>query len=888
MASESSSRQKNVAETRTSFWGFTGVRLAADGGMLAKGDTMRRLLCAVLLVLSFSCSVPAAAVLPPADQRFAAADTKETPSFQRHVLPLLGRLGCNGRACHGSFQGQGGFRLSLFGYDFKSDHDALLAGDSPRVTLKDPPGSLMVQKATKAVSHKGGRRIEPDSWQHRLLLRWIESGAAGVKAGGAEFAGLEVEPREIVFPKAGQTVQLRVIATWSDGVREDVTPLCRFRSNDEAVATVSESGLIKAAGAGDTDVVAFYDNGIAPVQVLLPVSDRVGPRYPAVPTPTKIDELVVAKLRKLGIVPSEVCTDADFLRRLSLDLTGTLPTAAEVAAFLADQSADKRARKVDELLERPAYAAWWATRLCDLAGNSERTGPLGGEQGLNREKSRQWYRWTYRRVHENMPYDKLVEGIVLAVGHRPGQSFDDYCTEMSSYFRKDNPADFSTRATMPHFWTRRTVGKPEDKGLSFAYAFLGVSLQCAQCHKHPYDQWTKQDFDQFAAFFAGVRANDGNRARVQEMKKAVGLETLDQDSGKYKRMFADLLAGGKVLPFKDLTVPARAVGPRAPKGVRTPSGRVITPRLLGGEEVVASRYDDPRQPLMDWIRQEDNPYFARAFVNRVWAGYFNVGIIDPTDDLNLANPPSNPALLDYLGREFVKHGYDMKWLHRTIATSRTYQLSWRPNETNRHDERNFSRAVVRRLPAEVAYDAVVLATASDTALKGLHQDPAGTRAIGETSGFAGQRDVGHYAVTLFGKPARAINCDCERASEPSLLQTVYLRNDEEVLTLLNRQDGWVRQVTGGAAGPKAPVKKPRPKGKNAPEAKPVAEDAPGKVIQDRDELIRLAYLRTLSRLPDEREAAAARKHLEAAGTPTAGLGDLLWALLNTKEFIVNR
>jgi hypothetical protein len=797
-----------------------------------------------------------AATVPPASERFAAAQVEEVPSFQRHVVPLLGRLGCNGRACHGSFQGRGGFRLSLFGYDFAADHAALTGGDTPRVDRNDPAGSLVLLKPTRTIDHKGGKRLETDSWQYNLLVRWVRAGAPGVKENDPEFVTLEVEPKEIVFTRLGQTAQLKVVAHWSDGTQEDVTPLCRFRTNDEATATVSADGLVTATGQGDTAVVAFYDNGVAPVQVILPVSDLTGARYPQVPTPTKVDELVIAKLRKLGIVPSELCTDEEFLRRVSLDLTGTLPAPDEVKAFVADKSPDKRAKKIDELLERPAYAAWWATRLCDFTGNSERTGPLGGEQALNREKARQWYLWINRRVRENVPYDKLVEGIVLAVGRQPNQSYDDYCAEMSAYFRKDDPADFSARRDMPYFWTRRTLGKPEDKALSFAHAFLGVSLQCAQCHKHPYDQWTKQDFDQFAAFFTGVRYGAGNRARVQEMKKAVGLAGLDEDSGQYKRQFAELLAQGKVLPFKELTVPPPPAKPGRPTGANAKFGRVITPKLLGGEEVLARTYADPRQPLMDWMRQPDNPYFARAFVNRVWASYFHVGLIDPPDDLNLANPPSNPALLDELAQGFIASGYDMKWLHRTICNSHTYQRSWRPNETNRHDERNFSRAVIRRLPAEVAYDALTYATASDEARRAIDTDPVNTRAIGVASSFANARDGSTYAVMLFGKPPRTINCDCERSNEPSLLQTVYLRNDQEVLQLLDRPDGWLRQVA------------------HSKERNP-------------EELIRQAYLRTLSRLPDDRELAVARKHLQDAGDPIAGLRDLLWVLVNTKEFIVN-
>lgn len=798
----------------------------------------------------------AGVVVPPASQRFAADKGEEIPSFQRHVVPLFGRLGCNGRACHGSFQGQGGFRLSLFGYDFQADHDALLKGVSPRVDLKQPELSKLLQKPARAVPHKGGKLITPGKWEHHLLLRWIRAGAPSVKSEDAEFAALEVEPREIVFDKAGQTRQLKVTARWSDGSQEDVTCLSRFRSNDESVATVDEYGVITSAGKGGTAIIAFYDNGVVPVQVLLPVSDKVGAAYPKVPTPTKVDELVVNRLRKLAIVPSDLCTDVEFLRRVSLDLTGTLPTSVEVTSFLADKAPDKRTRKVEELLSRPTYAAYWAMRLGDWTGNTDSTGTLGGERGLNGEKSKLWYHWLYRRVADNVPYDKLAEGIVLAVSRQPGQSYDDYCAEMSSYFRKNKPADFAERPNMPFFWARKTLGKADGKALAFAYSFLGVSLQCAQCHKHPYDQWTKQDFDQFAAFFNGVSYREGNRDAVKVMKAAVGLVG-DQDSGAYARQFVQLVEAGKTVPFKELAVPPPLKKGQKPRpAAKGPSGRVLTPRLLGGEEVLAYKYDDPRQPLMDWMRDPDNPYFARAFVNRVWACYFNVGLIDPPDDLNLANPPSNPELLDYLARGFIENGFDMKWLHRQIVLSHTYQRSWRPNDTNKLDERNYSHAVVRRLPAEVLYDALTQATAADYVLDWLHQDPVRRRSIGESSGLGNKKGAG-YALALFGRPPRQINCDCERSNEPSLLQTVYVRNDQEVLKLLDNPDGWVKQT----------LKK--------------------KVTASPD-LVREAYLRVLSRLPDEREAGVALTHLKAAPDIATGLRDLAWALLNTKEFLVNR
>ncbi|HEX5103741.1 MAG TPA: DUF1549 and DUF1553 domain-containing protein [Pirellulaceae bacterium] len=826
---------------------------------------MQRIAATVLMTLAGGGLQAADPPLAPVSQRFADSNTPETPDFQRHVVPLLGTLGCNGRACHGSFQGQGGFRLSLFGYDFEADHAALAGGDEPRVDAKAPHDSLALLKPTRQIDHDGGKRLDIDSWQYRLLSKWIAGGAKPVADDAADFAALEIEPAEVLLVKAGESVQLRVIARWSDGSREDVTPLCRYQTRDESIAVIDAGGKITSAGPGDTHVVVFYDNGVVPVPVIRPVTNLTGPQYPAASASTKIDELVLAKLRKLGVVPSERCTDEEFLRRASLDLTGTLPLPEEVRAFAADQSADKRRAKIDELLSRPTYAAWWATKFGDWTGNGEQTGPVGGEQGLRRRFSELWYEWLDRRLDENVPYDQIAAGIVLATSRRPGQSFDEYCTEMSGYFRGENAADFAARETMPYFWSRRALGPNEEKARAFAYSFLGVRLECAQCHKHPFDQWTKNDFDQFAAFFNGVRYGAGNRNEYQAMKDGAGLKGLDEDSGDYKRKFVKLLEDGEVMPFKEVTVPPASsrAKRRPPKAAGGKIGRVITPRLLGGEQVLTEEYDDPRQPLMDWLRQEDNPYFARALVNRVWANHFGVGIVEPPDDMNLANPASNAALLDHLTREFVAHAYDLKWLHREILASDTYQRSWQPNETNRLDERNFSRAILRRLPAEAIYDALVQATAgADEQAALVHDDQrVRSRAIGLASGYSPARDEKLYAVYLFGKPAREVACDCERSSSPSLQQTLFLRNDAELLGLIDRKDGWLASLKSAA--------------------KKSAE------LPASDSLIDEAYLRTLNRLPTADERRTALAHLAEGEDPLAGLSGLLWALLNTKEFVVN-
>ncbi|MBI3465635.1 MAG: DUF1549 domain-containing protein, partial [Planctomycetes bacterium] len=505
-----------------------------------------RLLLALCMT---ACALPtqAADTLRRADERFAAESAKEVPDFRRHVIPLAGRLGCNGRACHGSFQGQGGFRLSLFGYELKSDHEALTGGDKPRANINDPVASLMLQKPTMTVEYGGGDVIQPDGWEYRLLLRWIEGGAKPSDE-DLEFERLEVTPAEIVFDKAGATVQLKVVVHWSDGSSEDVTPLTRFRTNDESRATISDSGLVTSVGAGDTHIVAFYDNGVVPVQTILPVSDKVGPNYPVVATPTKIDELVAAKLRKLGIVPSDLCTDAEFLRRATLDVTGTLPTTEEVEKFLADKSLNKRSKKIDELLERPGYAAWWTTKLCDVMGNNEQN---VGVAPFSRQMSEQWYDWIYDRVRDNVAYDELIAGVVTATSRNPGQSYEDYCVEMTSYFRKKEPADFTARETMPYFWGRRVIRQPEEKALSFSYAFLGVRLECAQCHKHPFDQWTQQDFKQFTAFFNNVSyAYDGDaRTQAREMEEKLGLR--GKPGNELRRMQSELVAEGTTVPWQE-------------------------------------------------------------------------------------------------------------------------------------------------------------------------------------------------------------------------------------------------------------------------------------------------------------------------------------------------
>lgn len=877
-------------------------------------------------------------VQPRIDQRFAA-ESAEVPDFQKHVIPMLSKLGCNGRACHGSFQGRGGFMLSLFGYDFKMDHKGLYE----RLDVDDPADSYALQKALTEIEHEGGQRILPESWEHRVFLSWIQAGAQGLEQ-EARLEKLEISPKELQFANAGETAQLRVIAHWQNGVREDVTPLCRFQTNDAAIAEISEQGLVTAGSPGDTHVVVFYDNGTVPIPVLRPVSDRTGDRYPSVAAPTRVDELVVGKLSKLGIIPAETCSDTEFLRRVTLDIAGTLPSPAEIEAFLADGSADKRSRKIDELLETPAYTAWWATRLSDYTGNT--SNQLNNVSFNQVQPNQEWYEWLRKRVADNVPYDQIVEGIVLAGSQREDETYEEYSARMTEYFKDRTGQKFAEQDSLPYFWARRNFQRPEDRAIGFAYTFLAVRIECAQCHKHPFDQWTQDDFKEFQPLFSTTRFSQNGTDRREYQRMLAELKVDDELRGnQLRRELTRMLQQGKVVPFPAIIQTSVGGGPR-----RGPSGRqrTVNARMLGGEPFDLSEHADPRVPLMAWLRGDARELFAKAFVNRVWSNYFHRGIVEPTDDLNLANPPANEELLNHLTQGFLDNNYDMKWLHREICNSRTYQLSVQPNETNRLDERNFSRAIPRRMQAEIAYDALAQATASGSRnAEYLHNLRERATAIPGTA--QGRGNANNYALTIFGKSPRENNCDCDRSNEPTLLQTLFMYNDNEVLSALDNRNGWLAEVAREwnqplVSNPNAePVQQPRRPDNfdeqvarmraqierartqgdqerarvmrmrlraylervNGPAAAAANQDRPRRqntddnqnatakrgeakpTLEMRQQAISEAYLRTVSRLPSEAEQATALQALTAAETPLEGLRDVVWALLNTKEFILN-
>ena len=806
------------------------------------------------------------------------------------------------------------------------DHEGL----ADRIDTDAPADSYAIQKPTLVEPHEGGKRLDPDSWEYRVFLNWVKEGANPYDSEQhADFVKLNVEPKEILFHKQGETVQLKAIVTWSDGSREDVTPLCRFQSNNEQIAMVDGEGLVSSNEPGDSHVVIFYDNGVVPIPVLQPTTDKIGPRYPSVATPTKIDELVINKLSKLGVVPSDVCTDDEFLRRVTLDMTGTLPTPTEVKQFLADSSSDKRSQKIDELLERPAYAAWWATKLCDFTGNNPYE--LRNTLPDKNAPGKQWYEWVYSRVENNTSYDQLVAGIVTANSRQGDETYREFSENLTKVIY-DDEHDFSDRESMPYFWARRNLRQPEEKALAFAYSFMGIRIQCAQCHKHPFDQWTQDDYNQFTKFFTRVQfgRNPETSGEYNRMMKDLGVDKLR--GGEQRLELTKLAKQGKVVPIQETYVrpmPSNSKNKAKRKNQNLARLYPSTAKLLGDEEVNLEDAPDPRVALMEWLSAKDNPYFAKAFVNRVWASYFNVGIVEPPDDLNLANPPSNAELLDWLATEFSNHDFDMKWLHRTIANSATYQRSWKPNDTNQLDERNFSRAVPRRLPAEVTIDALKMAASNDeNNAEFVHS--LQNRSI---SGLSYSRT--NYALDIFGRSTRASNCDCDRSMEASLLQTIYLRNDTETKRLLEDNKGWVEQVSRQYAPEKrsasrnnnsrltklktteqklkkykqklAALKKSSPESPKVETGEKIVAQMQRQIAKEKDALglnkpavaevekpkfdaatiVTEAYLRTLSRYPKSEELEAASAYLTSSEDLRGGLEGLMWALLNTKEFIVN-
>jgi hypothetical protein len=754
--------------------------------------------------------------------------------FDRHVASLFGRLGCNAGSCHGSFQGRGGLNLSLFGHDPARDFQALARGaQARRVNLLEPDRSLVLQKATGQVPHEGGQRFTVDSWEYRLIRAWIAAGATR-DPNRAAVERIEIHPEAVVLGRPGCSVRLAVIARFADGAQADVTPFCELRVRDDAIASVEEGGEVRGRRPGDTAVVASYNGQLASARVLVPTGRAVS--LPKVPAGNLIDREVCAKLRVLGVPPSRPASDAEFLRRVTLDITGTLPTSREVRTFVGDASSEKRSKKINELLAHPMHAALWATRFLAITGCDVST--MEGPDELRARRAQMWYEWFRRRIVLNTPYSEIVRRVLTATSRDGGDSQAWAAAEAARMraLKEGTESDYAFKPGLDLYW-RRFSGSDyvsvEPLAELTATAFLGVRIGCAQCHKHPFDRWTQADYRGFANIFANVQFG------LSPQGLSATARLLEERRKSDPR--------GLLPPLPRLS--ETFIAERPSRSLRDQAtGRPILPKPLGGPELSAS--NDPRQRLFDWLIEPQNPYFARSFVNRVWAVYFGVGLVEPVDRISVANPPSNARLLELLAAEFMAHGYDIRRLERSILESDAYQRSSEPCDGNLAHHGNFARAEPKPMMVEVLVDALnaALGVAGDFG----PDAPAGARAIQLATNRAFSGDLAR-AFRIFSRPSRAAVCDCERPGMPALPQTLFLMTDGALVEKI--KNGRVKEL-----------------------ARSGGSDA---------EMVEEMFLVTLSRLPEADEARTALDHLRTNPDRESGLADMLWALINTREFILN-
>lgn len=700
-------------------------------------------------------------------------------NFANQVVPIFTKLGCNSGGCHGKSSGQNGFRLSLLGFEPTVDFETLVKEDrGRRVFPAAPDRSLVLLKATAKVPHGGGRKMDADSHEYRVVSRWIKAGMPFGKDSDPTVARIEVFPDARVMPR-GAKQQIVVTAHYTDGATEDVTRWAQYQSNDTEVASVADGGRVETRElSGQAAVMARYQGQVAVFRAAVPLGVPIA-KYPDFPAENVIDSAALSHWKALGIVPSETCTDPEFIRRASLDITGTLPTAAEVKAFVAETAPGKRARLVDRLIDRPEYASYFAIKWSDVLRN-KRENNEAFQRGTFT-----FYDWIRESLARNVPYDRFVREILAASG---------------------------TPETAPPVQWYRRLRQTDAFVDDTAQVFLGMRLQCAKCHHHPFEKWGQEDYYGFAAFFGRIGRKPSSLARRSGRAEEV--------------IFA-----------------ARTGSVTHPK-----TGQIMTPKGLGSDRLTLPPGVDPRQKLVDWMADPKNPYFARAVVNRYWAHFFGRGVVEPMDDLRQTNPPSNPELLDGLADDFVKHGYDLKHLVRTICTSRTYGLSSLPNEYNAKDKQSFARHYPRRMSAEVLLDAISQLADVPTAFVGL---PPGTRAI-----ELPDESVASTFLDTFGRPKRDTACECERVSDASLGQSLMLLNSADVQGKLASANSRAERL----------AKDPRPD--------------PLKL----DELFWSAF----GRAPSSGETASALNHLaKNLDKRREAYEDILWALINAKEFQFN-
>ena len=693
--------------------------------------------------------------------------------FSTEIVPLLSRYGCNSGGCHGKATGQNGFKLSLFGFDRAFDYQAIAQEARGRRVFAAAAGqSLLVQKSIAAVPHGGGKRFNADSEAFRLFTSWIEGGAPPSAEDAALVTRLKLLPAEGSFTP-GQEQQLSVVAEYSDGSRRDVTRQADFETNLDVVARVDHDGFVTAGKeTGEATIMARFMGQVAVFRAIRPHASPLN-ALPEFEPAGRIDELAAARWMKLGLQPSATCDDATFVRRATLDIAGRLPIVDETRAFLADQSPQKRNQLIDRLLNSADHAGFFALRWGTILRNSK----LAGSE----DAAYAFHNWLKDRIARNVPYDEFVRGIVAAAGEW-----------------QDAPA-------INWFWQSRD-DQLHQVTADTAQVFLGLRLQCARCHHHPYERWGQEDYYGLAGFFTRL-----------------GRKSFGQPPPYF--------ASSKV-----------TTGERNPL-----TGKVPEPKYLDGKYAEFTPDEDPRHALVDWMAQSDNPFFARTLVNRLWGHFMGRGLVDEVDDMRATNPASNPELLDLLAREFVEHGFDQRHIIRQIVQSRVYQLASEPTEHNKDDRQNFARFYGRRLYAEVFLDAVDQATDSKTRFSGV-------------SGSARAVDLPHegfgsYFLDTFDRPQRVTGCECERSSGATLAQVLLLSNSDEIENKITDGNGRVARHFKAAT--------------------PIPQ-----VIEE-------LYLAALSRRPNADERHRIEIFLESEADKQKAVQDVLWVLINSKEFSFN-
>jgi hypothetical protein len=711
-------------------------------------------------------------------------------SFRLDVLPVLTRTGCNSGACHGASRGKDGFRMSLFGFDPASDYTRLTREFADRrINRAIVEESLLLTKATNVVAHGGGARIKAHDGSYETLARWIEAGAKDDPGAVPAVVSVELFPPEAVLDGPDAVQQFTVRAIYADGTDRDVTSLTVFSSSNDTSARIDPAGRVVAGSRGEAFVMARFDTHTVGSNVIT-LPEGLAFQWADPPAASVVDELIHAKLRKLRINPSPRCSDAEFLRRASVDICGVLPTSDEYRSFVSNQDPDKRRRLVDQLLERREFTDLWVMKWSELLMIRTVANQVSYKAMLL------YYDWLQKRIEANTPIDQLVRELLTV----QGGTFADPAT---NYFQHE----------------RDTLKTAEN----VAQVFMGMRIQCAQCHNHPFDRWTMDDYYGFAAFFSQI-----GRKRAEDPRETV---VFNSGSGEVKH----------------------------PVG-----GRHVAPKFLGGEAPDFAAPEnagrDRRAVMADWLASPRNEHFGRNLVNIVWAHLFGRGIVDEVDDVRVSNPPVNAELLDTLARRFADSNYDFKQLVREICNSHAYQRSTQTNETNADDERNFSRATLRRIRAEVLLDMVSAVTVTPDKFRGL---PLGARAVQIADG-----NTSNYFLTTFGRASRATACSCEVRMEPNLSQALHLLNGDTLHQKIARG-----KVVGTMLE---------------------AGQTPEQVIEE-------LYLRTLTRLPTDAEKSGLLAHLPQ---PTPGqdgapakpadpaavretLEDGFWAILNSREFVFN-